>query len=80
MDDEESSALEDFYHDKSAVPPEELAIRQITREKVLDAVAELPPRMGYVLHLRFGLVDDRPRTLEEVGPAARRSRGRGRAR
>ena len=67
VDDEESSALEDFYHDKSAVPPEELAIRQITREKVLDAVAELPPRMGYVLHLRFGLVDDRPRTLEEVG-------------
>ena len=67
VDDEESSALEDFYHDKSAVPPEELAIRQITREKVLDAVAELPPRMGYVLHLRFGLLDDRPRTLEEVG-------------
>lgn len=67
VDDEESSALEDFYHDKSAVPPEELAIRQITREKVLDAVAELPPRMGYVLHLRFGLIDDRPRTLEEVG-------------
>ncbi len=67
VDDEESSALEDFYHDKSAVPPEELAIRQITREKVMDAVAELPPRMGYVLHLRFGLIDDRPRTLEEVG-------------
>jgi RNA polymerase primary sigma factor len=67
VDDDESSALEDFYHDKSAVPPEELAIRQITREKVLDAVAELPPRMGYVLHLRFGLIDDRPRTLEEVG-------------
>ena len=67
VDDEESSALEDFYHDKSAVPPDELAIRQIMREKVLDAVAELPPRMGFVLHLRFGLIDDRPRTLEEVG-------------
>ena len=67
VDDDESSALEDFYQDKSAVPPEELAIRQITREKVLDAVAELPPRMGYVLHLRFGLIDDRSRTLEEVG-------------
>ncbi len=67
VDDEETSALEDFYHDKSAVPPDEIAIRQITREKVLDAVAELPPRMGYVLHLRFGLIDDRPRTLEEVG-------------
>ncbi len=67
VDDEESSALEDFYYDKSAVPPEELAIRQITREKVLEAVDELPPRMGYVLHLRFGLIDNRPRTLEEVG-------------
>ncbi len=67
VDDEESSALEDFYHDKSAVPPEELAIRQITREKILGAVDELPPRMSYVLHLRFGLLDDRPRTLEEVG-------------
>jgi RNA polymerase primary sigma factor len=30
-------------------------------------VQELSPRLRLILELRFGLLDDRPRTLEEVG-------------
>ena len=63
----EETALEDFIEDTSAWAPDEVAVRQLTREGVLRAVNELPPRLALVLELRFGLVDDRPRTLDEVG-------------
>ena len=36
-------------------------------DNLLNAVGELPPRLKLLLVLRFGLLDDRPRTLEEVG-------------
>ena len=64
---EEETALESFIQDTSAWAPDEAAIRQLTREGVLTAVRELPPRLALVLELRFGLLDQRPRTLEEVG-------------
>ena len=64
---EEESAIEDFVEDTSSLTPEELAVQQLTREGVLQAVGELPPRLGLVLQLRFGLIDQRARTLEEVG-------------
>ncbi len=64
---EEESTLEDFIEDTSAWAPDEIAIRQLTRENVLQAMDDLPPRLRLVLALRFGFYDDRPRTLEEVG-------------
>jgi RNA polymerase primary sigma factor len=39
----------------------------VTRENVLQAVEGLPPRLQLLLALRFGLLDERSRTLEEVG-------------
>ena len=63
----EGSTLADFIQDTSAWSPDELAIRQITRENVIKALEELPPRLKKLLELRFGLCDDRQRTLEEVG-------------
>ena len=65
--DEESSSLEDFIQDADAASPDEAAIQQITREKILAAVEALPPRQNLVLQLRFGLIDNRQRTLQEVG-------------
>ncbi len=64
---EERSTLEDFIQDTSGWTPDEIAIRMLTREDVIDALEELPPRLRLVLALRFGFLDDRPRTLEEVG-------------
>lgn len=64
---EEQSTLEDFIQDTSNWTPDEVAIRMLTREDVIESLDDLPPRLRLVLALRFGFLDDRPRTLEEVG-------------
>ena len=64
---QEESTLEDFIQDTAAKTPDEIAMRMLTREEVVQALEELPPRLRMVLALRFGFIDDRPRTLEEVG-------------
>jgi RNA polymerase sigma factor (sigma-70 family) len=35
--------------------------------RLLQALQELPARLRVIVEMRFGLLDDRPRTLEEVG-------------
>ena len=64
---EEESTLEHFIMDTSAWTPDEIAIRMLTRENVIQFLEQLTPRLRLVLALRFGFFDDRPRTLEEVG-------------
>ena len=64
---DEESTLEDFIQDTSSWTPDEIAIKLLTREDIIDAMDELPARLRLVLTLRFGFFDDRPRTLEEVG-------------
>ena len=64
---EEESTLEDFVKDTSESTPDDVAVRMMTREDVIDALDEVPPRLRLVLAFRFGFIDDRPRTLEEVG-------------
>ena len=64
---EEESTLEDFVKDTSEWTPDDVAVRMMTREDVVDALDEIPPRLRLVLAFRFGFIDDRPRTLEEVG-------------
>ena len=63
----EESTLEAFIQDTSEWTPDEIAIRMVTREDVVQALEDLPPRLRVLLALRFGFFDDRPRTLEEVG-------------
>ena len=64
---DEESTLEDFMQDTEGWATDEMAIRMVTRQNVVDAMQELTPRLRLVLTLRFGFFDDRPRTLEEVG-------------
>ena len=64
---EAESTLEDFIQDTSSWTPDEVAIRLATRDDVVQALEDLPPRLRLLLALRFGFFDDRPRTLEEVG-------------
>jgi RNA polymerase primary sigma factor len=65
--EEEDSALADFIPDDGALAPAEVASQELLREQVETVLGSLNQRESEVLRLRFGLVDGRNRTLEEVG-------------
>ena len=64
--DEESSQLGDFIEDDEALEPMDAAAREMLREQVQNALAGLSERERQVLELRFGLIDGKDHTLEEV--------------
>jgi len=64
---EESSQLGDFIEDDDAPEPIDAAAREMLRESVKNALAVLSDREREVLELRFGLLDGKSHTLEEVG-------------
>lgn len=64
---EENSSLGDFIEDESVPGPVDQASRQLLKEQMHDILDGLSERERKVLELRFGLVDGRTRTLEEVG-------------
>jgi RNA polymerase primary sigma factor len=66
---EEDSLLGDFIEDQGAMAPAEAASYLLLKDQVQDVLSTLTPREQKVLMLRFGLEDDRSRTLEEVGLA-----------
>jgi len=65
--EEEDSRLGDFIEDRNALPPVDVASRQLLKEQIDEVLSSLTPREQRVLQLRFGLEDGRSRTLEEVG-------------
>jgi RNA polymerase primary sigma factor len=64
--DEDDTSMADFIPDEGAAPLD-LAARTLLTQTVKDVLADLSVREAEVVKLRFGLVDGRPRTLEEVG-------------
>ncbi len=64
---EEDSRLMDFIRDEDALAPDEAALKTITNEDIDGVLKTLSPREEAVIRLRFGLMDGRCHTLEEVG-------------
>jgi RNA polymerase primary sigma factor len=64
--DEDSSSLGDFIEDEDALEPLDAASREMLREQVQNALNALSDRERQVLELRFGLMDGKDHTLEEV--------------
>jgi RNA polymerase primary sigma factor len=64
---EDNSQLGDFIEDEDALEPMDAAAREMLREQVKNALAVLSEREREVLEMRFGLVDGKDHTLEEVG-------------
>ena len=64
---EESSQLGDFIEDETMPEPVDAAARELLKEQVQNALAVLTERERQVLEMRFGLVDGKDHTLEEVG-------------
>ena len=65
--EEEDSSLGDFISDPHALDPYEYTAKMKLREELDSVLATLTEREERVLRLRFGLIDGRQRTLEEVG-------------
>ena len=65
--EEEDSHLGDFISDDDTTAPADVASHTLLKEQLGDVLDTLTPRVKKVLILRFGLLDGRSRTLEEVG-------------
>jgi len=64
---EDDALLGDFIPDHEITPPDEEATSILLREHLQEALEELPPRETKILEMRYGLVDGRTLTLNEVG-------------
>jgi len=64
--DEDSSQLGDFIEDSDAIEPMDAAAKEMLRDQVHTALDALSERERQVLELRFGLLDGKDHTLEEV--------------
>ena len=65
--EEEDSHLGDFIPDDEILSPQDAATFTLLKEQLNTVLETLTEREKKVLTLRFGLVDGRARTLEEVG-------------
>jgi RNA polymerase primary sigma factor len=65
--DDDSSELGDFLEDAASATPTEAVSESLLKLHLREALDELPERERQIIELRFGMKDDRPRTLEEVG-------------
>ena len=65
--DEDDNQLEDFIRDEDAASPIEATAAEMMREQLGKALDNLSVRERQVLELRFGLMDGKVHTLEEVG-------------
>ena len=65
--EEEDSHLGDFLPDENVLAPSDAAARTMLNEQLNEILDTLTERERKVLTLRFGLIDGRARTLEEVG-------------
>ena len=65
--EEDDSIVADFIADQNVISPELNAERVMLKEKIGELLKGLKDRERKVIELRFGILDDRQRTLEEVG-------------
>ncbi len=67
LGDEQDTNLADLVADVDAEDAALTATRRLLREDILDVLGQLDPRERDVVRMRFGLDEDKPATLEEVG-------------
>ena len=65
--EEEDSHLGDFIPDDDAPAPDSMATYAMLKKQLTEVLNTLTPREARVLRLRYGLVDGKTRTLEDVG-------------
>ncbi|HCZ07425.1 MAG TPA: RNA polymerase sigma factor RpoD [Thermotogae bacterium] len=64
---DEDSTMADVLPDESTASPEEDAVKLLVREEIEKILNTLSSREKAVLKMRYGLIDGKSKTLEEVG-------------
>jgi RNA polymerase primary sigma factor len=64
---DDDAVLGDFITDTDSVDPQMAVETQMLQGQLSEVLESLPERSAIVMKMRFGLVDGRPRTLDEVG-------------
>ena len=67
LGEESDSCIGDFIEEHNLPAPEEVALSEVMKAQVEEALCTLTDRESRVLRLRFGMEGGRPHTLEEVG-------------
>ena len=67
MGEEDDGKMADVIVDESAKSPIESATQTLLREQLLAVIDTLTPREQEVIRQRYGLLDGKQKTLEEVG-------------
>ncbi len=65
--EDEDAELGSFIEDESTPSPTTTVQQRLLREKVEEVLSTLSPREARILRLRYGLINGRAYTLEEVG-------------
>ncbi|MDY6877585.1 MAG: sigma-70 family RNA polymerase sigma factor [Chloroflexota bacterium] len=65
--EDDNSELGSFVEDDTTLTPTQSAYQHLLGEKVEEMLTTLSPREARILRLRFGLINGRSYTLEEVG-------------
>jgi RNA polymerase primary sigma factor len=65
--DDDDNELGMFVEDETTPSPSQIVYQEMLRERINEVLSTLSPREARILRLRFGLDDNQPNTLEEVG-------------
>jgi RNA polymerase primary sigma factor len=65
--EDEDAELGSFIEDETTPSPPQSVQQRLLREKVEEVLGTLSPREARILRLRYGLINGRAYTLEEVG-------------
>jgi RNA polymerase primary sigma factor len=67
VDNDDARDVEDRISDTASPSVEYQIIKASVQQQIRDSLGELDEKEALVIKLRFGLDDDRPRTLHEIG-------------
>ena len=65
--DKDTSTLSDFIEDESAIPPDERLVTKALKEDIANVLKTLDKKEAEILSYRYGLGDNLPMSLKEIG-------------
>jgi RNA polymerase primary sigma factor len=65
--DKDTSTLSDFIEDESAIPPDERLVTKALKEDIASVLKTLDKKEAEILSYRYGLGDNLPMSLKEIG-------------